>query len=63
MNIDNPESFYCIVCNRMYRQDKAYLLFRTGFFRVMYPLGCCLSCRAAIQFDEGRFKPIAKDQS
>ncbi|QKS47410.1 hypothetical protein HUB94_23770 (plasmid) [Paenibacillus cellulosilyticus] len=28
----------------MLRKKEANILFRTGYFRVVYPLGCCLAC-------------------
>jgi len=36
--------FYCVKCSQLKSKEQAGLLFRTGFFRVMYPLGCCTRC-------------------
>jgi hypothetical protein len=36
--------FYCVGCNKPVQIEEAKWLFRTGFFRVVHPLGCCESC-------------------
>ncbi|GMK41148.1 hypothetical protein PCCS19_42040 [Paenibacillus sp. CCS19] len=38
------EQFYCVCCNQLLRKREADILFRTGYFRVVYPLGCCVAC-------------------
>jgi hypothetical protein len=41
---ESSEQFYCVCCNQLLRRKEANILFRTGYFRVVYPLGCCLPC-------------------
>jgi hypothetical protein len=41
------ELFYCVRCNRLEELEGGDVLFKTGYFRVVHPLGCCESCRAA----------------
>jgi len=36
--------FYCVKCGRLLRIEQARALFKTGYFRVEYRLGCCMSC-------------------
>ena len=36
--------YYCVGCGRMEKLEEAQVLFRTGFFRIVHPLGCCVSC-------------------
>ncbi|MGG4034116.1 hypothetical protein ABEV74_10505 [Paenibacillus cisolokensis] len=38
------EYFYCVGCNKLVQIEEAKWLFRTGFFRIVHPLGCCESC-------------------
>lgn len=38
------ECFYCVGCGKMVKVHEAKALFRTGFFRVILPLGCCSDC-------------------
>ncbi|MUT67648.1 hypothetical protein GOM71_17120 [Paenibacillus sp. NEAU-GSW1] len=44
MEKEEEEQFYCVGCDKMVPSKQAYDLFRTGFFRVVYPLGCCVEC-------------------
>lgn len=44
MEKESEEQFYCVSCDKLVPSDQAYDLFRTGFFRVIYPLGCCEEC-------------------
>jgi hypothetical protein len=37
-------AFYCVKCNKLEELGQAETLFRTGYFRVIHPLGCCVSC-------------------
>lgn len=36
--------FYCVKCGQLTKLDRAIILFRTGYFRVEYRLGCCVAC-------------------
>jgi hypothetical protein len=36
--------FFCIKCNKLKTVEQAGVLFRTGFYRVLYPLGSCINC-------------------
>ncbi len=45
--VTGSELFYCVRCNRLEELDGGDVLFKTGYFRVVHPLGCCESCRAA----------------
>lgn len=40
----SEDRFYCVSCGEMVSNPKADILFRTGFFRVVHPMGYCLSC-------------------
>ncbi|CAM3196529.1 hypothetical protein PALU110988_07975 [Paenibacillus lupini] len=44
MMVQLEEHFYCVGCGKMVRMYEAKSLFRTGFFRVVLPLGCCSGC-------------------
>lgn len=39
--------FYCLVCNELMSVERADMLFRTGYYRTVYPLGCCAACKRA----------------
>ncbi|GGD75967.1 hypothetical protein [Paenibacillus nasutitermitis] len=36
--------FCCVCCEVMFSQEEAHLIFRTGFFRNIHPLGYCKAC-------------------
>ncbi|MFC5472166.1 hypothetical protein ACFPPD_26130 [Cohnella suwonensis] len=36
--------FYCVKCEQLKTLEQAGVVFRTGYFRVLYPLGCCVNC-------------------
>lgn len=38
------DQYYCVGCGRMEKLEEAQVLFRTGFFRIVHPLGCCIGC-------------------
>lgn len=38
------DRFCCVSCGEMIQHEQAHLVFRTGFFRTIQPLGCCKSC-------------------
>ncbi|MFF2484716.1 hypothetical protein [Paenibacillus sp. NPDC058071] len=44
MTMEAEEQFYCVGCDCMTTINQARDLFRTGFYRVVYPLGCCVNC-------------------
>jgi len=37
--------FYCVNCNQLKTMEQAKELFKTGFYRTRYRLGCCVHCR------------------
>jgi hypothetical protein len=39
-------AFYCVKCNKLEDRDQAGMLFLTGYFRVIHPLGFCVCCCA-----------------
>lgn len=45
----NKAAFYCMSCREMKERQDGALVFRTGFYRVRYPLGLCASCAAEEQ--------------
>lgn len=42
--IISGEQFYCVGCAKMVSMLQADVLFRTGFFKVIHPMGCCVEC-------------------
>lgn len=38
------DQFHCLSCDRQLPGAEASVLFRTGFYRVDYRLGCCKAC-------------------
>lgn len=38
--------FYCVACNELIGLNEARLLFKSGYYAVIHPLGCCRSCCA-----------------
>ncbi|WP_424767325.1 hypothetical protein [Paenibacillus sp. sgz302251] len=38
------DRFYCVSCREMISSLAADIMFRTGFFRVVHPMGYCLAC-------------------
>lgn len=36
--------FYCVGCQELKDAASGHRVFRTGYFRLVYPLGCCLTC-------------------
>jgi hypothetical protein len=40
--------FFCVGCCNMVQLDDAAILFRTGFYRVIHPMGCCETCSKII---------------
>ncbi|GBF76017.1 hypothetical protein PA598K_04456 [Paenibacillus sp. 598K] len=38
------DHYYCVGCGRMEKLEEAQVLFRTGFFKIIHPLGCCAVC-------------------
>lgn len=37
---------YCVCCNKLVSRDDASFVFKTGFFKVVYPLATCHACTA-----------------
>lgn len=51
------DQFYCITCHALKGRNDATDVFKTGFYKVHYPLGICTSCEEATdlkQVDNGR---------
>jgi hypothetical protein len=38
------QTLYCLGCGQMISREKAIKTFRTGFYRVIYPLAICIDC-------------------
>ncbi|CAM3985657.1 hypothetical protein L1N85_04945 [Paenibacillus alkaliterrae] len=38
------DCFYCVSCGEMVANPEADIVFRTGFFQVVHPMGYCLAC-------------------
>ncbi|WP_028563128.1 hypothetical protein [Paenibacillus pinihumi] len=47
--MSNSELYYCVVCKKLEQINEAHQLFRTGFFRVVHPLGCCVACQEVLE--------------
>jgi len=43
--MEHPLLYFCVKCERLKEIEQAVVLFRTGFYRVQYPLGCCARCK------------------
>ena len=41
--------FCCVCCGNMLGAEEASIIFRTGFFKVVHPLGCCKMCLASVE--------------
>ncbi|OMF30862.1 hypothetical protein BK133_16405 [Paenibacillus sp. FSL H8-0548] len=42
--ICSKDRFYCVSCGELVSNPEADIVFRTGFFRVVHPMGYCLTC-------------------
>lgn len=42
--METSEQFYCVCCGKLLENGQADTLFRTGFFRIVHPLGACQTC-------------------
>jgi hypothetical protein len=38
------QTLYCLGCGELISREKANLTFRTGFYKVIYPLALCVDC-------------------
>ncbi|HEY0829105.1 MAG TPA: hypothetical protein VGE40_13480 [Bacilli bacterium] len=43
---------FCCNCDNIVSITSAQHVFRTGFYRIKYPLGCCVDCAHASAFAE-----------
>ncbi|WP_219835824.1 hypothetical protein [Paenibacillus sp. R14(2021)] len=59
--MSNANQFCCVDCGKLLVRDEAELVFRTGFFRVIYPLGYCKACSAFPK--QGRQELLANEPS
>lgn len=41
---DYDDRFFCVCCGQLMERKEAEILFRTGYFRVVHQLGCCIAC-------------------
>ncbi|SFT02778.1 hypothetical protein [Paenibacillus sp. BC26] len=48
----NKEQFHCVGCGGTLTSMEAELVFLTGFYRVIHPLGLCKSCFIPFQESE-----------
>ncbi|MBB6732488.1 hypothetical protein [Cohnella zeiphila] len=44
MDDDTNRMFFCVKCAKLLPVDRAQMLFRTGFYRIEFPLGLCDGC-------------------
>lgn len=49
--MNHSEMYYCVICYQLEPIHQAHQLFRTGFFRVIHPLGCCMKCSEELKKD------------
>jgi hypothetical protein len=56
--ICSEDRFYCVSCGEMVFNPEADILFRTGFFRVVHPMGYCLTC----SMEEDKLDALAGSQ-
>ncbi|MCQ6558847.1 hypothetical protein [Paenibacillus mendelii] len=42
------EQFCCVGCGKLMDHEHAHVVFRTGFYRMVHPLGCCLTCNETV---------------
>ncbi len=40
----DKERFYCVCCGSTMESLEAEVVFLTGFYKVIHPLGCCKVC-------------------
>ncbi|WP_274649411.1 hypothetical protein [Paenibacillus humicola] len=45
--MEDKECFCCICCGYILDREVAAIVFRTGFYKIVYPLGCCKRCAAS----------------
>jgi hypothetical protein len=38
------QTLYCLGCDQLISREKANKTFRTGFYKVIYPLAFCVDC-------------------
>lgn len=36
--------FFCVHCKSLLERGDAQQVFKTGYFKIVHPLGCCKSC-------------------
>ena len=42
----NATALYCIGCEKMIDLKYAHVVFKTGFYKIKYPLAICMNCSA-----------------
>lgn len=50
--MQGKDRFCCVSCGGMFVIQEADLLFRTGFFRGIHPLGCCKACSPTLSRED-----------
>jgi hypothetical protein len=43
----NYSMVYCLSCENIVRRDLADSIFKTGYYKIMYPLAVCKDCEQA----------------
>jgi hypothetical protein len=46
--------FYCLSCELMKEMAQSAAVFKTGFYRIEFPLGCCRDCYDRLRQPEER---------
>jgi hypothetical protein len=53
------QTLYCLGCEQLISREKANMTFRTGFYRVIYPLAFCIDCAKKDEIKEQElYEPI-----
>lgn len=57
--MNRKQSLYCLGCGQLISREKANKTFRTGFYRVIYPLAFCNDCAKKDELKEQElFDPL-----
>ncbi|UVI31630.1 hypothetical protein [Paenibacillus spongiae] len=51
------EQICCVGCGKLIDHQHAHVVFRTGFYRMVYPLGCCHTCNDIVTADSALDRP------
>ncbi len=50
--MEDGRLIFCCSCENIVPASRAQHVFRTGFYRIKYPLGCCEDCMQLSSFAE-----------